>query len=442
MASVRAIKLAKYFAQQNHEVTVLTSFQRDTWTKGEGNIFETKGVEDIYAAEDKIWSFIFDYLSLRKKRGITKLEKQTNIGDNKYSEAGRKVNFCTSIKNKLIAMLSWLFYFLVTIIEDASLFRSWKKKFIELDLPYYDAVIGTYPNVAALMMGAWIKQRKKCGIFVADFRDPLYNPGFKGNYIENYRDLRILKNILKKADRIVCVSNGIAEGINEIANLKIPISVLYNGFDRDDLSFSGQNMFDDQKVHFVYTGSLYKGRRSVEMLSKIIRNMIDKAKIEKDSFVFDYAGADFSILQDQLRNSGLMHTAKSHGFVSRDYSLQMQKSADVLILLTWNEKNYKGVIPGKLFEYMMLDKIPIIALVTGSEINSEVSEIIEKAELGYVCEEARGGCNEAFEHYLERIFSAKKEPALDELQLMNNVEIFNYKNISQNYSDFIFDYSR
>lgn len=33
MASVRAIKLAKYFSKQGYEVSVLTSSQIDTWTK-------------------------------------------------------------------------------------------------------------------------------------------------------------------------------------------------------------------------------------------------------------------------------------------------------------------------------------------------------------------------------------------------------------------------
>ena len=63
MASVRAVKLAKYFSKQGHEVSVLTSNQIDTWTKNYLEPQKDDNIAEYYAPQVKRWSFIQKYLS-------------------------------------------------------------------------------------------------------------------------------------------------------------------------------------------------------------------------------------------------------------------------------------------------------------------------------------------------------------------------------------------
>ena len=107
----------------------------------------------------------------------------------------------------------------------------------------------------------------------------------------------------------------------------------------------------------------------------------------------------------------------------------MQKNASALLLLTWNETSYKGVIPGKLFEYMAIKNVPIIALVTGDVADSEVAMMIRTCGAGYVAEEANLNVEE-FKKYVLSIFRG-------EVSLSGNSDIYDYKNISRNYAEFI-----
>lgn len=404
MASVRAIKLAKYFARQGCDVTVLTSNQQDTWTKEYLTPVADPKITEVYAPEVKRWGMIKGYLNHRKKAGQARLANQASEPAKRPTQSKKP-----GLKAKIKGFLSWLFYFTIAKQEDICMFKGLKKAYLAEKLPKYDTVIATYPTFGTFLMGIWLKRRGCCKQLIADFRDPLYNPGFRSRKQEADYDLRCQKRILKAADRVVCVSQGIADGILQSApSFNKPIDVITNGFDSDDLDENTINVeFDKGKLHFVYTGTLYHGKRCVDMLAASLKELIDEGKILPDSFAFEYAGPDFSELKEQLEAYGLEDTAVDHGFVSREESIAMQKKADALLLLTWNEKAYQGVVPGKLFEYMATGNVPIIALVTGDVVNSEVSQIVRSTKAGCACEAAAPDDLAQLKEYAARLFTGE-----------------------------------
>ena len=100
MASVRAIKLAKYFARQGHEVTVLTSNQKDTWTKSYCDPVADESIREIYAPEVSRWSKISAYLSHRHQVGQQKLAQASGSKEEQPSAPQKQ-----SLKAKLIGFL-------------------------------------------------------------------------------------------------------------------------------------------------------------------------------------------------------------------------------------------------------------------------------------------------------------------------------------------------
>lgn len=424
MASVRAIKLAKYFAKAGCDVTVLTSNQQDTWTKEYLTPVADPKITEIYAPEVKRWSKIKGYLNHRKQAGQARLAKQKAAP----KEGNKAAPVRVSLKTKIKRFLSWVFYFNIAKQEDICMFKGLKKAFLQEKLPQYDTVIATYPTYGAFLMGMWLKKHGHCKQLIADFRDPLYNPGFRSVKQEADYDFRCQKRILKAADRLVCVSHGIADGILQAEpGFSKPVDVITNGFDPEDV---GENNipveFDKEKLHFVYTGTLYHGKRCVDMLAAVLRELIDEGKLTADRFAFQYAGPDFGELLEQLKAYGLEETAVDHGFVSREQAIAMQKQADALLLLTWNEKDYQGVVPGKLFEYMAIGTAPILALVTGDVAESEVAQLVRESKAGVACEAANPGDGKLLKEYVLRLFDR-------ETNCESNVEQYSYKAICSRY---------
>ncbi len=427
MASVRAIKLAKYFAKQGHDVTVLTSNQKDTWTKSYNEPVADESIKEIYAPEVSRWTKINGYLGHRKKMGAERVAKASqNEGSTQPKSAPTKKSF----KAQLRSFLVWLFYFTIAKQEDVCMYKGLVAEAKRQNLKGYDVVISTYPTYGAFLTGIWFKKKGYCKQLIADFRDPLYNPGFRDKKAEANYDKKCLRNIVKYADKIVCVSQGIADGItNEIPNLKKPVELITNGYDPEDVSQNTIDVdFDKSKINFVYTGALYHGKRCVDMLGTVLRELIDEGKVGKDAFTFQYAGSDYSELLDQLGQYDLAGTAVDHGFVSRDESIAMQKNGSALLLLTWNEKSYQGVVPGKLFEYMSMETVPIIALVTGDVVNSEVAQMINSSGAGCACEQANPEDIQKLKAFVLSLFEGGYKQS-------SSTKQYSYELISKKYTD-------
>ncbi len=450
MASVRAIKLAKYFSLLGQDVTVLASMQKDNWCKQEVKPEEDKNVREIYAPEYKGMDFLRKINKLAKARGDKKMQRvkeeqakateatcESNADNASEQTTDKKTK--ENLKVKVKKFISWLYYYSCDRLENRFLYLGFVQEIKRSELNNFDCVIATYPGAGAHRAGVWMKKHKKTKSFIADYRDPAYNPGGRGNKIEAAHDKRIQDMAVRSADCIVCVSKGMAQTLKgQYAKERIsPVKVINNGFDLDDNAFENLNLLPKDKFNFVYTGALYNGRRSVEMLGKVLAELAYEGSIKKEMLALHYAGSDFSELEAQLKPFGLEDIAVDHGFVTRKESLSMQKEASVVLLLNWNQDNYTGVIPGKIYEYMASQN-QICALIMGNEPNSETANMIREDNLGCACEQAAPQDIIALKAYvlgLIKAFEAKESKSIN----LEAVEKYQYKNLAAKYLEIIKD---
>ena len=433
MASVRFIKLAKYFAQEGADVTVLTSMQKDNWCKQEMIPELSSNIREVYAPEHNGMKWLRKVYELAQKRGKKRLkkikDKEKDINNKKATSSQVKIGILQNIKNNI----AWLYYYTCDRLENYFLYKGLINEAKKINLKDFDYVIATYPGAGVHDAGVWIKKTGRAKKFVADYRDPAYNPGGRSRKIEAIHDKKVQDRAVYASDFIVCVSKGMAETlIAQYKEKKIaPVFVVNNGYDLEDHITLENSFLDKDKFNFVYTGALYNGRRTVEMLAEVLKEILEEGVIKKNELRIHYAGSDYLELLSQLKPYGLEEIAIDHGYVTRSESLAMQKEADVVLLLNWNQDNYTGVIPGKLYEYMASKRI-ICALIMGNQSGSETAKMIREGNLGCACEEVEEKDKELMKQYMVKLFEKFKSGEHIQVE-SDNIQQYEYSHLAKKY---------
>jgi glycosyltransferase involved in cell wall biosynthesis len=245
--------------------------------------------------------------------------------------------------------------------------------------PPWDVIVSSSGPYTVNLVAEKIKRIGLAKYWVADFRDlwvdnHIYNGLFPFTVIE-----RILeKKCLFKADLITTVSDELANILKR--KTKKNIEVIYNGFEENlvENKNNGKGIMDNSIVRLAYTGTIYpQGQDPTPLLKafayikKYYPEIVSKIKLI-------IAGVGTEIWINQAKRCGVLEFIENKNIVSRNESLKIQKKCNALVLLDWQDPT-KGVITGKLFEYLIGSQI---ILVIGGKKGSVIDTIIKEARRG------------------------------------------------------------
>lgn len=241
-----------------------------------------------------------------------------------------------------------------------------------------DTVITTGPPHSVHLMGNHLKESK--GIkWIADFRDPWTSIGYhkklKLSALAKNRHKELERMVLNNADKIVVTSQTTKEEFEGIT--KRPIKVITNGFDEVR---QGQIALDE-KFTISHIGSMLTGRNP-KNLWKILGELIKENKSFNETLVLQFIGVISDDVLTSIRDFGLEGHTKVIGYVSHEEAIKYQQKSRVLLLAEIDVEETKGIIPGKLFEYMAAER-PILGI--GPE-NWEVATIVSETKTGAIFE--------------------------------------------------------
>lgn len=185
------------------------------------------------------------------------------------------------------------------------------------------------------------------------------------------------RKILKKANIVTTVSDGLANSLNK---LHPDVYVLKNGIsilNQTDIHF---NPFE--KFTISYTGSLYEGQRNPEVLFKTIQGLINDKKIESNHLNIIYAGNDKELWTKWLKKYALEKIGTCHDSLPFEESLKIQKRSQINLLLTWASPTTQGVLTAKFYEYVAA-KNPILTIINGTQ-DHEFEKIFQAFSEGVV----------------------------------------------------------
>ena len=233
-----------------------------------------------------------------------------------------------------------------------------------------DAVITTGPPHSLHLIGLQLKQQLNVK-WLADFRDPWtgidYHKELKLTKFSKEKHKALEKQVLTIADQIVVTSELTKTEFSKITSK--PIEVITNGYD----VITNTNTALDSKFTMSHIGSLLS-ERNPENLWKVLEDLLKEDSQFAISFQLNLVGAVSETVMDSLRNYNLINYVNRVGYVTHKESITYQKKAQVLLLIESNIESKQGIIPGKLFEYMVSNR-PILAIGPESwEVNSILNE--------------------------------------------------------------------
>ena len=222
-----------------------------------------------------------------------------------------------------------------------------------------DLIISTGPPHSMHLIALGLKNLFNIP-WIADFRDPWTDIDFyhklKLTRLADKRHKTLEKRVLLTADHVVTVSPGCAADLERIAQRKIEI--IYNGFDPTDYQFDKTE--PDKTFTISHFGAFNKDRNPVALWSALKILSETETDFKRLLRIQLIGQTDESIINDVRKNNLEENLVVVDHLPHMEGLVQLSKS-QVLLLPLNDAPNVKGILPGKMYEYMALRR-PIIAL--------------------------------------------------------------------------------
>ena len=282
----------------------------------------------------------------------------------------------SSSEDSLIKKIS-IWFRLNLVIPDAR--KIWNKYAFkaakeELLSHKYDFIVTTGPPHSTHLVG--LKLKHKFNIkWIADLRDPWTKMGYLKNVrrwkITERSDQILEQKVIKKCDLLFVAHQKILDDFGNEEKMHL----LTNGFDHEDFE-NIQKEKEQNNFCINYFGTISLEANPISIL-KAVNELFDKGnKNIRLNFRGKIDHKVKQILQKEDRND----LVKFHSYTSHKKTIKKMINSSLLLLMVNNVPNNKGIIPGKIFEYIG-SQIPIVAV---GPKEGEVAKILEETNSGKI----------------------------------------------------------
>ncbi|MGV0752604.1 glycosyltransferase [Empedobacter brevis] len=238
-----------------------------------------------------------------------------------------------------------------------------------------DTIVTSGPPHSLHLIGLKLKKQLPNIKWLADFRDPWtqisYHKELKLTSWAAKKHENLEREVMQKADVILATSYADGENFKKIGAKCV--EVITNGFEE----VKQQTEKDQKYFHLTYSGGL-EILRNPASLWKALSEIIAENQSFKEDFKLDFYGSLADDVKQTIIDQGLENNLIVHGYVSHQESLNAINAANILLLTNFDNQASKGIIPGKLFEYMATGN-PILAI---GPTDADVEKILQKTEAG------------------------------------------------------------
>jgi glycosyltransferase involved in cell wall biosynthesis len=247
-----------------------------------------------------------------------------------------------------------------------------------------DAIVSTFAPPAVHILASKIVSKYPAIRWIADYRDLWsQNHLMSTKGIFKVWERSIEKKAIMRASHLTTVSEPLVAELKELTKQKIAVSVIYNGFDTEIKipEKRPEVLVIPAPVRIVYTGIIYKNRRDPAPFFRALKELKEEGIIKSGEVQIDFYGSANANLAEIITQCEASEWANIKGYVSYNEALRIQQEADYLLFLESDSKDAKGVLTGKLFEYLIAGK-PILGI--GIDETCASGQVINATNTGAV----------------------------------------------------------
>lgn len=356
----RWLKFAKYLPQFGFKPIIYTPENPSYPLLDESLLKEVP--ENLEIVRTKIWE-------------PYQLAEKLNKSNKKFKAGQFDVGKNQSWKSKLSIWVRGNFF-----IPDARVF--WVKpsvKFLEkyLQENSISAMVTSGPPHSMHLIGLELKKKNRDLKWIADFRDPWTE-------ISYYKHLKLTKSsdkkhrfleseVFKNADLTLATSFTDAENFRKNGANAVCIT---NGFDESD-SENPVKAHHSENFILSYIGVLEQ-LRNPEILWKVLDDLVKKNKDFAEKFRLKFVGRVDDVILKNIENSALKNNSQNLGYLSHDKAVLEMSDSDLLLITNFPDAASKGIIPGKIFEYLATGK----QILSFGPQDADVAKILSETNSG------------------------------------------------------------
>jgi len=269
---------------------------------------------------------------------------------------------------------------------------------------HIDIIVTTGPPHSLHLIGLGLKKEMPNLKWIADFRDPWteisYYKHLKLTTGSDKKHRQLEKSVFENADLTLATSYTDAENFRKNGANAFCVT---NGFDKNvellnlenvqtkaDNSMSFQ-MDDSAKFTLSYVGVLEQ-LRNPENLWKALIALSENHQDFANDFELKFVGRVDDKILAGIENSVLKNNIKNLGYLAHGESVKEMENSDLLLITNFPNESSKGIIPGKLFEYLSTGK----QIISFGPQGADVATILEKTKAGKHFDYTASGEIEAF----------------------------------------------
>ena len=240
-----------------------------------------------------------------------------------------------------------------------------------------DAIVSTGPPHSMHLIA--LQVHKKLNIpWLADFRDPWTGIDFyhqlKLTLMADRLHRKLEKKVLSSATAVTVVSQDMANEF--IGIVKRDYNLVTNGYDEQDISPLTQNQLDTQFT-ISHIGSINASRNPVGLWKVLSEMVIENPEFARALEIKLVGKVDIGVLKSIEENDLTVYLSRIEYMPHQAVMHEIQRS-QVLLLLINNTPNARGILTGKVFEYLGSGR-PVLSI--GPE-DGEAAIILRDSEAG------------------------------------------------------------